>query len=240
MKYNRRVEPQTLPLDQQGILGLSLMLLLAINFTINYLLFTYYSDSITSVTGTGFWMLIANNALMAAIVYINKQEMNWSWEDLGLAKPTSWWKPLLITIALFLTLVLFTRYVQPLWADLINTNAISMLDDIQGDLSKLIISLIILWITAGFLEELIFRAFLINALEQFLGNSTWSLWGAVGISSVIFGLIHAYQGIGGILTTTGLGLIFGIAYVINGRRIWPLIFIHGLIDTITMINIYNS
>lgn len=240
IKLNRTVEPKTLTLDQQGILGMSLMLLLAVNFTLNYVLFTYYSDSIMSLTGTGFWMFIANYMIMAAIVYFNKREMHWNWADMGLAKPTSWWKPILVTLVLFITLVLFSRYVQPLWGDLINANVFSILDNLKGNLPMLIITLLVIWITAGFLEELIFRAFVINALDQFLGRSTWSLWGAVILSALIFGLIHAYQGIGGILTTTCVGFIFGVAYVFNGRRIWPLIFIHGLVDSITMINIYNS
>lgn len=240
MKLNRTEEPKPLTLDQQGILGLSVMLLLSVNFTINYILFTYYSDSIMSITGAGFWMLIANNVIMAAIVYINKQQMNWTWADLGLGKPTTWWKPVVATLVLVFLLAIYIQYVQPLWGDLMNPGVFSNLEALKGNLPMLILSLIVVWISAGFLEELIFRAFMINALDQFLGKSTWSLLGAVVFSAIIFGLIHAYQGIGGILTATGMGLIFGVVYVFNGRRIWPLIFVHILIDTITMINIYNS
>lgn len=111
---------------------------------------------------------------------------------------------------------------------------------LKGNLPGLIHMLITVWVGAAFLEELIFRAYLIKTFEILLGKSFFTTLFSILISAVLFAGIHAYQGITGILITGAMGLIFGLVYVLNGRRIWPLIFVHGLIDTITLVEIYNS
>ena len=58
------------------------------------------------------------------------------------------------------------------------------------------------------------------------------------LSSFVFGLIHAWQGWGGLMLTTLMGLIFGTAFVLNGRRLWPLILVHGLLDTFILLSFY--
>ena len=110
----------------------------------------------------------------------------------------------------------------------------------KQDLSNLILALTVVWITAAFIEELVFRAFLINSLDYLFGGNKISVWVAVILSSLIFGMIHSYQGITGILITTFVGLIFGIGYIFNKRRILPLILVHGIIDSLTLISVYNS
>lgn len=156
-----------------------------------------------------------------------------------MAKPANWWQPLLIMAGTYGAVMLFSVYVRPIILDLGSPPNIEHLLGIRQNLSKLIFSLIVVWITAAFLEELIFRAFLINVIEDLLGKTKMALVTAVIGSSVIFGIIHAYQGLTGILMTGSLGLIFGIAYVLNGKRIWPLVLVHGAIDTIAFIHIYN-
>ena len=131
------------------------------------------------------------------------------------------------------------KYAAPSIIELGGRPNIAHLRDIPGNLPMLITGLLMVWITAAFLEEFIFRAYLINVLDKLLGSTKLSAAAAVLISSIIFGLLHAYQGLTGILLTGSLGLLAGIFYLLNGRRIWPLILIHGLIDTIAFINIYN-
>src|SRR5258708_8718222 len=60
-------------------------------------------------------------------------------------------------------------------------------------------------VTAGVCEEFLYRGF---ATAAFL---RWVLppWIAVVASSLLFGLAHLYQGRGGFVSTTILGLLFG-------------------------------
>lgn len=79
-------------------------------------------------------------------------------------------------------------------------------------------------ITAGIVEEIIYRGFVIWYLAQIM-----PLWGAVITSSILFGLGHSYQGVAGMFRTGLIGLGFGAFYVFTGS-IWLPIVAHALLD----------
>lgn len=82
-------------------------------------------------------------------------------------------------------------------------------------------------ITAGVCEETVFRGFVIAYLLQLpLGVPVWL---ALTLSSVLFGVIHAGQGIGGVIGTAILGLIFGGVFLAFGG-LWPAIVLHVIAD----------
>ncbi|MGM0933516.1 MAG: CPBP family intramembrane glutamic endopeptidase [Bacteroidota bacterium] len=220
-------------------LGLSVLLLLGINFIMSYFAHTYYSQDLLKISSPGFWLFIFTFVLITGIVLWNKRLMGWSWSDLGLGKPKNWWKPILIAAAVYAAFTLFVMYVVPHIQALGERQDHTHLLALRGNLPLLIFALIMVWITAAFLEEVIFRAYLINTLDMLFGKNLWSAWAAVVISAVLFGLLHSYQGLTGILMTGSIGFIFGVFYLLNGRRIWPLILVHGLIDTVALVSIYN-
>lgn len=78
--------------------------------------------------------------------------------------------------------------------------------------------------TAGICEELLYRGYLMQWLEGFM-----PVWGAMILSSAVFGLMHAYQGPGGILRTAGLGLVMAGLFVVTGSLLWPIV-LHVVID----------
>lgn len=79
-------------------------------------------------------------------------------------------------------------------------------------------------ITAGVWEELLYRGFLIWFLAPSVG-----LIGAAIVSSVIFGLAHAYQGWRGIVVTTAVGLALSIMYLAT-NSLWWLMLAHAMVD----------
>ena len=79
-------------------------------------------------------------------------------------------------------------------------------------------------ITAGIWEELLFRGFLLWFLAPYAG-----LYGAIAISTVAFGLGHAYQGWRGIPRTGIIGLILAVAYAATGS-LWWMMTAHALLD----------
>lgn len=81
-------------------------------------------------------------------------------------------------------------------------------------------------ITAGFVEEIVYRGFVLWYLAHVM-----PLWVAVAVSSVAFGLAHSYQGANGALRTGLIGLAFGIFYVVTGS-IWLPIIAHVLLDVL--------
>lgn len=238
---NHPILSKEFSLDQKATLGLSLWLLLAVNFTLTYLSHTYYSEHILDWKSPGYWLFMINNIFLASAIIFIKRATPLDWRDIGLGKPDRWWKPAIVTILTFLIVVIFAKTLQPLILENFGPHQnISYLYTLSGNLPRLISALITVWITAAFMEEIIYRAFIINTLEILLGKNSWSTWIAVLISAVIFGAIHAYQGITGIIITTFIGLIFGIVFIFNGRRIWPLFLVHGIVDTITLVGIYKK
>lgn len=224
--------------DNKLVLSLTILLLLTINYIISIFINQHMTD-ITAYDSLGFWLMVLNFTLMTLIVLGYKKYANWKWSDLGLGKPKNWWLQIVIFIGLYFAFQLFARYLSPEIVKLGERPNISHLMSLKGNLPGLVLALVVVWITAAFLEELIFRGFLLNAIDKLLGSNKWSVWPSVLISAVIFGAVHAYQGITGILITGSIGFIFGVAFIINGRRLWPLMLMHGIIDTISFVSIYQ-
>jgi membrane protease YdiL (CAAX protease family) len=82
---------------------------------------------------------------------------------------------------------------------------------------------------AGPGEELFFRLALPLLLTIVTGNG----WIAFGVSAVIFGFVHFYQGWVGVAATTGAGLFFTALYLATGS-IWLAVLVHALINLNTL------
>jgi len=82
----------------------------------------------------------------------------------------------------------------------------------------------LLSVSAGSGEELAYRGYVIPVLTPAVG-----LWPAVGVSTLAFGLLHAYQGPLGIVRTAVMGATLAIGFVASGS-LWPPIVAHTLID----------
>lgn len=81
-------------------------------------------------------------------------------------------------------------------------------------------------VTAGIVEEFLYRGFTFWYLSHFL-----SLWAVVVLSSIAFGLGHSYQGAGGVVRVTLIGIGFGVFYVLTGS-IWLAMLAHAVLDII--------
>jgi membrane protease YdiL (CAAX protease family) len=79
-------------------------------------------------------------------------------------------------------------------------------------------------ITAGICEEIMFRGFLISYLGHYAG-----VLGAILLSSLLFGMAHAYQGVSGAVRTMIAGLINALLYWFSGTLWLPMI-LHAAID----------
>ena len=86
-------------------------------------------------------------------------------------------------------------------------------------------------ITAGFVEEVIYRGFLLWYLLAFM-----PLWGAVLLSSLIFGIAHSYQGVANMVKITGIGLAMAGLYVLT-ETIWVPVIAHMLLDLLQGLSI---
>ena len=82
-------------------------------------------------------------------------------------------------------------------------------------------------ITAGVCEEILYRGFLIQYFRELPVHV--GLTEALVMSACVFGIAHLYQGIMGIVQTAILGAIFGVLFVATGSLFLPMV-LHALID----------
>ena len=86
---------------------------------------------------------------------------------------------------------------------------------------------------AGVFEELVFRGYLFGQLFR---NCRWGFLSATLISSLIFGLLHLYQGhdiistLLAVLVTGAGGIMFSWMYVEWNYRLWIPISLHAFMD----------
>ena len=114
----------------------------------------------------------------------------------------------------------------------------SSYDYLKDNIWMLMLTLFGVYIVASFGEEVIYRAFLINRLNELGLSSKAGKVIVVLISAIIFGLAHYSWGIMGIVQTSFMGLALGGSYLYLKKRIWILILAHAYMDTILMIQMY--
>lgn len=83
----------------------------------------------------------------------------------------------------------------------------------------------LLSINAGIVEELLFRLALPALLFATTGNAIVAIVGSV----LLFGIMHSYQGVAGIVITTVIGALFMMLYVLTGSIVVAII-AHAILD----------
>jgi len=90
--------------------------------------------------------------------------------------------------------------------------------------NEMLVFTLIVSVTAGVCEELIFRAYLFTLLDSHLG-----VVAAILLSSLIFGLWHLYLGWQEVIRTSVMGAVFCGIYIFTGNIILPIL-VHIFVD----------
>ena len=88
---------------------------------------------------------------------------------------------------------------------------------------------VVLALSAGFGEELAYRAFMIAVLHAWFGPGWEGAALAVGLPALFFGAAHAYQGRRGVVGAAGGALAWGFLVLETGS-VWPAIVFHASWD----------
>ena len=165
------------------------------------------------------------------------------WTGLGLSHPESWRKVATVTVLILVAVPamlvpfeiikdLLPFQISP---DLSDESAVSRFGDLQGNWSLFASIILLVW-TQSMLEELLDRGFLITWFERALSSRWFATGVAVVLQAAIFGFRHSYDLSSRSITVGLIGLVMGVAYVSSGRNLWPLIFAHGLLNTMSMVD----
>jgi membrane protease YdiL (CAAX protease family) len=190
--------------------------------------------------------LIATGIFTFAIIplfflaWISLYLRHMGWRDVGLRRPPSILGTIVMGIIIgiafqFVDSLFIGPFLQQLTGEAVNLSAFS---DLQGNLPVLIASLFLTWTEAAFIEEMFFRAYLLNRLMDLFGHAPLGITVALIVHAVLFGLGHTYQDITGVLDTFVAGLLLGVIYLLNRRNLWLNIIVHGIIDTTAFVLLY--
>lgn len=152
-----------------------------------------------------------------------------SWRSLGLPRPT--WRDvprallaLLLVFAANLLLTVTMQLAFPSVMEAHTENLQQVAGTVAADYSLVAIFAAMLLI--GFYEEVLARGLLLQRSRVLTGG----VWGPVLISSLLFGLGHAYQGWFGVVQTAVIGIVLA-RLALHWGTLWPLILAHALLNT---------
>jgi membrane protease YdiL (CAAX protease family) len=186
---------------------------------------------IVPVTSTPYFLLLG---------WISLRIRRKRWRDVGLSRPSSWPRALLIGCAAGIAMELFSTYVTvPLLSRLTGKPPdLSDFASVVGNLKLMFLWIAISWVLAAFGEELAFRGYVLNRFAD-AGNRTTAAW-LVGllVVSALFGWSHGGQGLTGMLQEGFAGFLLGALYLACGRNLWPAIVAHGVANTVAFVLIY--
>ena len=158
------------------------------------------------------------------------------WSDLGFKRPDSWSRififGLLIAIMLQSAAILQIKLGGPI-------PDISSFDQIKNNPWALLGYLVISWTSAGFGEEIIWRGFIMTQIARLFGDGKTGWTIGLLSSALLFGLVHAYQGVTGMVMTSISGIVLGLVFLNAKKNIWASIFAHAFTDSLAFLLIYN-
>ncbi len=82
---------------------------------------------------------------------------------------------------------------------------------------------------AAFNEELLSRGYIWSKWRELSGSSAQ----AIAASTILFAIMHVYQGISGVLNAATFGLIYAVGFA-KLRRLFPFVVAHAVTDIILL------
>ncbi len=148
----------------------------------------------------------------------------------------------IFVLAPLLALCLFAFYVFALVPGITKLTGApidySAFNQLVGNLPACLIALALVWASAGFGEEIIFRGYFMQQFVKFFGESKVSIVLNIVLLSCFFGFMHSYQGITGQLVTGIVGALLALIFYLRKYDLWFVIAMHGFLDTIALICVY--
>ena len=162
--------------------------------------------------------------------------------DLGFKRPERWAMVPFQVIGILVVFIAVQFLVPKLVSLFISVPLpepdLSRHDSISGNLGAAIVMMLVLPLTASIPEEIIYRGFLIGRLSDIFGQNVGGAVMAVSVQALIFGAVHFQWGIGGMIMTVVMGIVWGSAYLLCGRNLWVVILAHSAGHVLLVIQLY--
>jgi uncharacterized protein len=156
--------------------------------------------------------------------------------ELGLERPQKVWRTLAVAVGFGVGLFLLNRLLMTPMIEHVTgiRRDLTRFDYLRGNVTALLSLLPLIWLTAGFCEEVVYRAYLITRIGKLVGDSNVARLAGCLIGAAIFGVAHWYQGIAGMLVTGILGLFLGYLFLQQRCNLWANVLAHIVADTVSL------
>lgn len=218
---SRRSRSITLLRDNKFLVAAEVIFVCAFLFIMPYLKFVGLTSALLVVIGL-LWLSGKN------------------WSKLGMARPSSWRRTVVIGLSAGLFFVFLKVFIiGPIIIHLVHTRPnLQVFSSVHHNIVFFIGVLIGSWTAAAFAEEMVFRGYLMNRLADLFGYNFLGWTIALVVQAVVFGSIHSYQGLAGMLSAGSYGILVGLLYLSTKRNLWNCVIAHGLNDTIAFVFLF--
>ena len=159
---------------------------------------------------------------------------------LGFFPPENWGMTILWSFLLGIAIQFVSTLLLEPFSDKVTNSRTdhSLFESLRGNLKNFLLLLVTVWVLVAFLEEIIFRGYMMGDMAELFGTSKPALAVNLILTSILFGLAHWYQGRSGALSTGIIGAVLGILFITSGFNLWLPVLTHGFVDTIGLFLIY--
>lgn len=161
--------------------------------------------------------------------------------DLGLVRPRRWWTVPFWVLGILVTFIAAQALVPQLIAPFFDIPApdMSRYDFIRGDALAAVAMALLLPLTAAIPEEVVYRGFLMRQFTRLYGDGQAGAILAVLSQALVFGCVHFQWGLGGVVMTSIMGIVWGGAYLLCGRNLWIVILAHSAAHIALVLQLYS-
>ncbi len=159
--------------------------------------------------------------------------------DIGLKRPASMRSAIVLGVAVAALIFVGLQELQRIGV-MGETRLGDMATELKGNIALTLARTGLSLIMVGFVEEFVFRGFVLDRIAKAFGTGALALSIAVPGQAVLFGLAHAYQGLEGMLFTGAVGLVLGVVFIAAGRNLWPVIIAHSVFDAARAVHLYYA
>ena len=160
--------------------------------------------------------------------------------EFGLKPFRPWRRLLIIGVLGFVAAVVLDVITNPIVDAVFGKRQLQQFAGIKGNLPVYIMLVAAAFVFGGLGEELLYRGTIMTRLRALFGSGRAAIAGALIVQAVIFGLVHSYQGLSGIISIGLLAVVDGLIFLKADSNLWPVAIAHGLLDTLGFTLLYTG
>ncbi|ABD55056.1 CPBP family intramembrane glutamic endopeptidase [Jannaschia sp. CCS1] len=159
-------------------------------------------------------------------------------KTLGFRQQDNWLKTIGLAVAGWAAVMAVQTIVANLFPNVFLQEGGGVFADVEGNTPLFLYSVLSGIVIGGFVEEMLFRGYLLTRLIRIFGDNKATTFAIVLATSLIFAFIHVYQGAAAVVLTGIFSFVVGLIFVRTNYNLWLVILIHSLFNIVTFTTLY--